>query len=57
MVARIAGRLGVGFIHADLAFNQQKSISIKVNDHTIWAYPQGVVEGRIWKLERRFGSR
>lgn len=52
-VHRMAGRLGVGVIELS-PFN---GTSILINEHTIWSERTSVVEGRHWKLERKFGSR
>jgi len=50
---RLVGRIGIGF----LSWNHWNGISITVNEHTIWCKRLGVVEGRFWKLERKFGAR
>lgn len=49
---RLAGRIGVG----EIGFTGS-GLTALINGHTIWSDRHGVVEGRTWKLERKFGSR
>lgn len=52
-VHRMAGRLGVGVIEN----SPLNGASILINEHMIWSENTSVVDGRHWKLERKFGSR